>query len=101
VPTALLWFRRDLRPTDHPALLAAVDAAGQDGNVVGVFVVDPRLWEPAGEPRRAFLLDCLDEVRTATGGALVLRRAIRSSTRSPRAGSSTPTAATCVGGCRS
>jgi deoxyribodipyrimidine photo-lyase len=74
VPTALLWFRRDLRLTDHPALLAAVDAAGQDGDVVGVFVVDPRLWEPAGEPRRAFLLDCLDELRTATDGALVLRR---------------------------
>src|SRR6185312_16680862 len=50
VPTSLLWFRRDLRLSDHPALLAAVDAAGQDGDVVGVFVVDPRLWEPAGEP---------------------------------------------------
>ena len=29
VPTSLLWFRRDLRLSDHPALLAALDAAGR------------------------------------------------------------------------
>jgi deoxyribodipyrimidine photo-lyase len=74
VPTSLLWFRRDLRLTDHPALLAAIDAAGPDGDVVGVFVVDPRLWHPAGAPRRAFLLDALDSLRSGTDGALVLRR---------------------------
>jgi deoxyribodipyrimidine photo-lyase len=42
VPTALLWFRRDLRLADHPALLAAVDAAGPGGTVVPVFVFDHR-----------------------------------------------------------
>jgi deoxyribodipyrimidine photo-lyase len=73
VPTSLLWFRRDLRLGDHPALLAAWDAAGPDGDVVPVFVLDPALWEPAGRPRRAFLLDCLADLREATGGALVLR----------------------------
>jgi deoxyribodipyrimidine photo-lyase len=73
VPTSILWFRRDLRLGDHPALLAARDAAGTDGEVVGVFVVDPRLWHTAGLPRRRFLLDCLSELRTATGGALVFR----------------------------
>jgi deoxyribodipyrimidine photo-lyase len=73
VPTSLLWFRRDLRLRDHPALLAARDAAGPDGDVVPVFVVDPRLWGPAGEPRRRFLLDCLAELNSALDGALVLR----------------------------
>jgi deoxyribodipyrimidine photo-lyase len=73
VPTSLLWFRRDLRLSDHPALLAAVDAAGGRGDVVGAFVVDPRLWGPSGEPRRRFLLDCLTELDTAMDGALVLR----------------------------
>ncbi|TFV68524.1 deoxyribodipyrimidine photo-lyase [Blastococcus sp. CT_GayMR20] len=73
MPTSLLWFRRDLRLSDHPALLAAIDAAGRDGAVLPVFVFDPRLWEPSGAPRRRFLLDCLAHLRTATGDALVLR----------------------------
>jgi deoxyribodipyrimidine photo-lyase len=74
VPVALLWFRRDLRLSDHPALLAACDAAGPDGSVLPVFVFDDRLWGPSGEPRRRFLLDCLDDLNGQTGGALVLRR---------------------------
>jgi deoxyribodipyrimidine photo-lyase len=73
VPTSLLWFRRDLRLSDHPALLAAVDAAGDDGTVVPVFVFDPRLWSPAGAPRRQFLLDCLAALQESLGGALVVR----------------------------
>ncbi|MCW2579762.1 MAG: phr [Blastococcus sp.] len=73
MPTTLLWFRRDLRLDDHPALLAAIDAAGPDGTVLPVFVVDERLWSPSGDPRRRFLLDCLADLREQTGGALVLR----------------------------
>ncbi|MCZ2810540.1 deoxyribodipyrimidine photo-lyase [Modestobacter sp. VKM Ac-2979] len=73
MPIALLWFRRDLRLDDHPALLAAADAAGPQGSVVPVFVFDDRLYGPSGEPRRRFLLDCLAELDTATGGALVTR----------------------------
>jgi deoxyribodipyrimidine photo-lyase len=73
VPTSLLWFRRDLRLSDHPALLAAIDAARPDGTVLPVFVLDPRLWEPAGAPRRRFLLDCLSALQSSMGGALVLR----------------------------
>ncbi|HEV2919737.1 MAG TPA: deoxyribodipyrimidine photo-lyase [Actinomycetota bacterium] len=37
---AVVWFRRDLRTADHPALLAALAAADQ---VVPVFVVDRTL----------------------------------------------------------
>lgn len=73
MPVALLWFRRDLRLADHPALLAARDAAGPDGTVLPVFVVDDRLWGPSGNPRRRLLLDCLDDMREQTRGALVLR----------------------------
>ena len=73
MPPALLWFRRDLRLGDHPALLAAVDAAGPSGTVAAVFVFDDRLWGPSGDPRRRFLLDCLADLRARTGGALVLR----------------------------
>ena len=39
---AVVWFRRDLRVADHPALLAALDAADQ---VVPVFVVDRALLD--------------------------------------------------------
>jgi deoxyribodipyrimidine photo-lyase len=73
VPTSLLWFRRDLRLGDHPALLAAIDAAGADGSVLPVFVVDPRLFEPAGAPRRQFLRDCLTSLQESIDGALVIR----------------------------
>jgi deoxyribodipyrimidine photo-lyase len=73
VPTVVLWFRRDLRLADHPALLAAVDAAGPDGTVLPVFVFDDRLWGPSGAPRRRFLLDCLTDLAESLDGALVLR----------------------------
>jgi deoxyribodipyrimidine photo-lyase len=73
VPTALLWFRRDLRLGDHPALLAAVDAAGPDGAVLPVFVFDDRLYGPSGDPRRRFLHDCLAELDASMDGALVRR----------------------------
>ena len=73
MPTALLWFRRDLRLGDHPALLAAVEAAGPEGTVVPVFVFDDRLYGPSGDPRRRFLLDCLADLDAGTDGALVRR----------------------------
>ncbi|MGY1636717.1 cryptochrome/photolyase family protein [Geodermatophilus sp. SYSU D00742] len=73
MPIALMWFRRDLRLGDHPALLAARDAAGPEGAVLPVFVLDPRLWDPAGAPRRRFLLDCLTDLGAAVGDALVVR----------------------------
>ncbi len=73
MPTALLWFRRDLRLGDHPALLAAREAAGPDSTVVPLFVFDPRLWGPSGLPRRQFLLDCLADLGEQVDGALVLR----------------------------
>ena len=45
---AVVWFRRDLRVTDHPALLAALDAADE---VVPVFVVDRTLLRAAPAAR--------------------------------------------------
>jgi deoxyribodipyrimidine photo-lyase len=71
----VLWFRRDLRLRDHPALVAAVEAAGRTGGgVVPLFVLDPRLWDPAGPPRRAWLLRSLRALDQALDGRLVIRR---------------------------
>jgi deoxyribodipyrimidine photo-lyase len=65
-----MWFRRDLRLGDHAALAAAV---ADGGDVVGMFVVDPLFTARAGAARRAFLHDCLRELDSAMGGALVVR----------------------------
>jgi deoxyribodipyrimidine photo-lyase len=46
-----MWFRRDLRLTDNPALLDACDSDG----VLPLFVLDPALWGPAGISRQAYL----------------------------------------------
>jgi deoxyribodipyrimidine photo-lyase len=73
VARTVLWLRRDLRLTDHPALLAAADAAGSGGEVAALFVIDPRLWEPAGPPRRAWLLGSLRALDGELGGRLVIR----------------------------
>ncbi len=65
-----MWFRRDLRLEDNPALLEACDA-GSD--VLLLFVVDPRLWEPAGPSRRAYLAASLAALDESVGGRLVVR----------------------------
>jgi deoxyribodipyrimidine photo-lyase len=65
-----MWFRRDLRLADNPALLAA--ASGTD-QVLPLFVVDPRLFDVAGAPRRAYLLRSLRDLDRRLGGRLVVR----------------------------
>ncbi len=65
---SIMWFRRDLRLRDNPALAAAC----AEGEVLPLFVLDPA-FEAAGAPRRALLHDCLAALDEATGGALVVR----------------------------
>jgi deoxyribodipyrimidine photo-lyase len=80
MPT-VLWFRRDLRLQDNPALLAAVEAARGDGDgngdgdgrVVPLFVVDPALWEPAGPIRQRYLVESLDALGASLGRNLLIR----------------------------
>ncbi len=70
---AVMWFRRDLRLRDNPALLAAV---ADHAAVVPLFVVDPALWGPAGPVRRAYLarsLRALDAELHQRRGRLVVR----------------------------
>ncbi|MVA75055.1 deoxyribodipyrimidine photo-lyase [Auraticoccus sp. F435] len=67
--TSMLWFRRDLRLADHPALAAAAAA----GPVLPVFVLDPGLLASAGPVRTHCLLDAVRHLRRSTDGALVVR----------------------------
>jgi deoxyribodipyrimidine photo-lyase len=66
--TRIMWFRRDLRLADNPALLAAADGS----EVLPVFVLDPRLLGAAGAPRLTFLAGALADLQ-ARCGLLVLR----------------------------
>lgn len=68
---AVMWFRRDLRLSDNPALLDA--AAAGDGRVVGLFVLDPTLFAAAGKPRRDHLLTSLRRLSEAMNDRLVVR----------------------------
>jgi deoxyribodipyrimidine photo-lyase len=74
--TAMVWFRRDLRVGDNPALRAALE---RHDEVVPVFCFDERLLagRHASGPRTQFLLESLAELREALrqrGGELFLRR---------------------------
>jgi|SRR5215218_153183 len=73
--TEIVWFRRDLRVHDHPALDAA--RAGTD-RLVPVFCLDDRLLQGrhASGPRTHFMLECLrelDEALRQRGSGLVVR----------------------------
>jgi deoxyribodipyrimidine photo-lyase len=73
---ALVWFRRDLRLTDNPALHAATQAAEQ---VVPVFCFDPAILAAGDTSSRrvGFLIDCLrslDKNLRHLGAALVVRQ---------------------------
>ena len=68
---SILWFRRDLRLTDHPALHEAVRLGGADG-VVPVFVLDDMLLAPSGPTRAAFLTSCLSELEASMGVPLTV-----------------------------
>jgi len=72
----VLWFRRDLRLADNPAVTAAIDSGG---TVVPVFILDDETagaWAPGGASRwwLHHSLASLDQDLRARGSALVLRR---------------------------
>jgi deoxyribodipyrimidine photo-lyase len=67
--TSVLWFRRDLRLQDHPALAAA---AADGHRVLGVFLADDVPLTASGPPRRAFLAAALAALNATMGGNLLV-----------------------------
>ncbi|MCR9109818.1 MAG: deoxyribodipyrimidine photo-lyase [Rhodobacteraceae bacterium] len=72
--TTVLWFKRDLRIYDHPALALAA----RDVDVVPLYVVEPEYWAlPDTSGRQcAFLQESLSDLQTALqglGSNLVIR----------------------------
>ncbi len=49
---SIIWFRRDLRINDNPALLAAL---AESDEIIPVFILDPTLIKSAGSKRLAYL----------------------------------------------
>ncbi len=68
---SVLWFRRDLRLTDLPALPAAAEG---DGEVLACFVLDPRLVASSGPRRLQFLGDSLRDLQDQLDGRLLVVR---------------------------
>jgi deoxyribodipyrimidine photo-lyase len=70
----IVWFKRDLRVTDHAPLWHA----GQQANVLPLYVIEPELWLQADASNRhwAFikgaLIDCREALKQL-GQALVVR----------------------------
>ena len=62
----LVWFKRDLRVHDHPALTLAAGL----GPVLPVYVVEPELWAEADTSARQwdFVAECLVDLRDALAG---------------------------------
>jgi len=59
--TSIIWFRRDLRINDHPALLAAIESSEQ---VIPLFILDKQQIDEAGSKLLAYMgqsLRLLDE----------------------------------------
>ena len=70
--TAIVWFRRDLRVRDHPALRHAL---AEHDRIVPFFCLDPRLLHGrhASGPRTQFMLECLADLDESLDGRLVVR----------------------------
>lgn len=76
--TCIVWFRRDLRLDDHPALHAALADADGDTRVVPLFVWDPAITERGrvSPARLAYLCEALADLDASLrdrGARLVLR----------------------------
>ena len=59
--TSIIWFRRDLRINDHPALLAAIESSEQ---IIPLFILDKQQIKEAGSKLLAYMgqsLRLLDE----------------------------------------
>jgi deoxyribodipyrimidine photo-lyase len=67
---SIWWIRRDMRLADNKALAAAA----AHGEVVPLFVLDPKLVTTAGASRLKFMYNNLAALNDSMNGALVVRR---------------------------
>ena len=64
---SIIWFRRDLRTADHPALNAAIASSDE---IVPVFILDPTLIGTSGSKRLAYLGQSLRSLDASLSNSL-------------------------------
>jgi len=69
---AIMWFRRDLRLSDHPALLAAIENSDE---IVPVFILDPKQNSKSGGKRLAYMVNSIRALDESLGNSLHVYRA--------------------------
>ena len=67
---AIMWFRRDLRLMDHPALS---DAIANSDAIIPLFILDEKLIKYAGTKRLAYLANSLRSLDESLGNTLHIR----------------------------
>ena len=65
--TSIMWFRRDLRINDHPALLAAIESSDQ---VIPLFILDKQQIDEAGSKLLAYMSQSLRKLDESLGNRL-------------------------------
>lgn len=68
-PVNIFWFKRDLRLSGNPAL----EAAAASGDVVPLFIFDPRFARALHTPRGAYLAESVSALNALLDGTLVCR----------------------------
>jgi len=66
---AIIWFRRDLRISDHPALVAAIESSDE---IVPLFIMDSRIASKSGSFRLAYLAQSLQALDKSLGEKLLV-----------------------------
>ena len=72
---SVMWFRRDLRLNDNPALNAAIEnaRANGDGAVAAMVMIDDHLWPTWGAPKQQYLADSLTALSASLENNLIVR----------------------------
>lgn len=65
--TSIIWFRRDLRINDHPALLAAIESSDQ---IIPLFILDKQQIDEAGSKLLAYMSQSLRKLDESLGNKL-------------------------------
>ncbi len=65
--TSIIWFRRDLRINDHPALLAAIESSAQ---IIPLFILDKKQIDEAGSKLLAYMSQSLRKLDESLGNKL-------------------------------
>jgi deoxyribodipyrimidine photo-lyase len=65
--TSIIWFRRDLRINDHPALLAAIESSEQ---IIPLFILDKQQIQEAGSKLLAYMGQSLRKLDESLGNKL-------------------------------